>query len=169
MRLAFRSPTVKRWMPFAYRDERTSAGARHLAPGFQGRVDHYLVAFHRSHVRFHRQRPCGGGRPSQRHVEVRGHRARWCVEPSSFHQVVGSGPVGVAIEQGSCDAPVEHPREGLVVRFGLPHADEFVARTTRGEAPDPKAFRVGWPATEADVVRSVTFLNARAVVHTVGW
>src|ERR1700686_985775 len=66
-------------------------------------------------------------------------------------------PVAVAVEQRAADAAVEDAVEGLVVRLGVPLADDGVPFL---EAADAQALLVGGSAAEALVLRRVGLLKA---------
>src|SRR5579872_4404856 len=97
------------------------------------------------------------GRTLQRHVKICRDGARRAVRAGLLHQMHRRGPVAVAIQKRAADAAVEDAVEGLMMRLGTPLANELVAF---GEAANAKTFRVGRPASEALIVRCVSFLNA---------
>ena len=67
------------------------------------------------------------GRALQRHLELRGHRARRRGETACDHEVPARGPVRVAVQQRADDPAVQDARERVVVRRRDEPRDEDVA------------------------------------------
>src|ERR1043165_4174654 len=67
------------------------------------------------------------------------------------------GPVAVTVEKRAANTAVENAVECLMVRLGVPFADEVAVLF---EAADAKALVIGRTASEAPVVRRVRLLNA---------
>ena len=75
------------------------------------------------------------------------------------HEMVGCGPVAVAVEKRADDAAVEHSRESLVMCRRGPLRDHFVAN---GEALDVEPEWVRGTAAEAGVGGGVALLERGA-------
>lgn len=80
-------------------------------------------------------------------MEIRRHRARRLILTALFHQMVGRCPIRMAVEQCSYNPAIQHTRERLVMRFGSPFGDDFIAFN---EAAYMKPLFVRGPAAEAD-------------------
>jgi len=89
-------------------------------------------------------------------VKIGRHSARSLGFSCFFHQVVSGCPVRMAIEKCTDYPTVQHARESLMVRFGPPFRDYFLAL---GKAPDAQSLFVRRAATEADAVRRIRFLQ----------
>ena len=111
-----------------------------------GKIDNLRGEMHRSN---RRRRPEKLDRVFRRDCAGRVGRA------SAVHQMIGSRPVTMAIEQRPNDAAVENSGKRLVFWFRLPVGYDFAIL---GKTADPQSFRVGRAATPARVVRRVRFL-----------
>ena len=79
-------------------------------------------------------------------MKIRRDRARWFIQSMHLHQVIGTRPVGMAIEQRADDAPIQHVRKRFVMRFGDEFRNDFVSLD---EALDTQALVVCRSAAEA--------------------
>lgn len=77
----------------------------------------------------------------------------------------GRGPVAMAVEQSADDAAAQHPGKRLLVRFRLEVGYHFI---TVGKAANVQALFVRGTATEARIVRCVSFLKALAHFEGLG-
>ncbi len=153
------SPPVIGRMTFSYRDERAATGGRDLSVGLQRRLDHRSIV---GRFRNARSKPHFGVercRPEQPDVKFGGHRAWWRFRPRLRHQVPGSGPVAVTVEQRATDPAIHHPRKRFVMRLGAPGGNNLVAFD---EALDPQSLVIRGTASEAAVVGRVSILKTRA-------
>src|SRR5258708_4421721 len=146
-------------MSFLHGHERAAACRCHLAVRLERCLDDRTIALRLHNLRAEVQRGIDRRGALEDDVEVGGDRTRWGLNAGLPHQVDRRGPVAVAIEERAADAAVEDAVEGLVVRLGVPLADE---RVSLFEAADAEAFLVGWSAAEALVVRRVCLLKALA-------
>jgi RHS repeat-associated protein len=140
-------------------DESTAAGGTGLAPGAEFGLDGGAVVSGRNdagdeaHGAVHRRGA------QQADGVVGGDGAGRTGGAGALHQVPGGGPVGVAVEQRSDDAAVEHPGVSLMMRLRGPLGHDL-AGILPHEAADAQSFFVGRTTAEADAVGRVGFLQA---------
>ena len=70
----------------------------------------------------------------------------------------------MTIEQCADDSAVEHSGKRLMMRFGVPFGNYFVARFGRKTA-DSQAFFIRYAAAETNSLRRVSFLQRFFFVH----
>lgn len=81
----------------------------------------------------------------------------WCgIGIRALHQMIGPGPVAVAIKQRADDPAIQNPGERFVFFLRRPFGDNFVAL---GKTPDVQPVRIGRSTTEAGVLGRVFFLE----------
>jgi len=98
------------------RHEHAAAGRADFAVRRERSFNHHAIAFRLRHVREQLQRRFERRGSLELHRKFGSDRARRGIEPSHFHQMMGGGPIRVAIEQRSHDAAVDHAGKRLVVR-----------------------------------------------------
>src|SRR5206468_6996316 len=94
------------------------------------------------------------------HGVLGGHGARRRRRARAAHEVIGRGPVGVAIEQRPRDTAGERPLESLVVLLRVPDRDDVVA--ARQSALYAQTLVIARAAAEARAVRCVCVLERLA-------
>ena len=138
------------------RDECAATGGAHFSVSGEFGFDYGAVVcgFDDARRQFHFI--IGRSGPEQFDTVVGCDSAGRSLSKRASHQMIGGGPVRVAIQECPDDAAVEHARKSLMVLFRLPFANRFVAAH---KAPDPQALLVRRPAAEAGIMRSILFLK----------
>ena len=78
------------------------------------------------------------------------------VRAGVFHQMIGRGPVAMAIEQRADDSAVQDSGKRLVFLLRLPFSNDLAVFD---EAANMQTLAVRWTATEAGILGSVLFLK----------
>jgi hypothetical protein len=78
------------------------------------------------------------------------------IETFALHQMVGGGPVAMAVEHRAGDAPTQHSRKRFLVGLGLPLCDNFLALR---KAANVQTLFVCWSTTKTLQVGRVSFLD----------
>ena len=149
-------PSMIGWMSFLDGDKQAFALRTPLSFSLERHVHPSFSPLNLGHARRHAQvrvHRCG---PEQADGVRSGNGAWDVIVTCSVHEPNGSGPVPVAIEQSPDNAPVNHPRKGVVVRLGSEHGHQFFALSVRVNL---QTVGVGWAAPVADGTGSIGALN----------
>lgn len=122
-------------MTFAHRGEVTQAGGGSDSLGLNLRFHGAAVTINGGRDGTNRQRGSIRRWAAKAHCEVRGHGAGRPVQTAVQHECAGRGPVAVAVQQRSHDAPTDHPFKGLVVFLRHPGGNDRIADTTTDWSP----------------------------------
>ncbi len=133
-------------MPFLYGDKYSAARVADFPAGDQLSVNCRTVIAGFDYSCPQCDRAVNRRRTKQFDMKFSRYRAWGRILAPLFHQVVGGGPIGMTIQQGSDNAAVKHPRKCLMMRLGVPGRDHLVAL---GKAGDVKSFLICRPAAEA--------------------
>src|SRR6266550_474312 len=95
--------------------------------------------------------------PPQRNLVVSSDRAGRMIGACALHQMIGSRPVTVTVEQRADDTAAEHSGKRFLISFWLEFSDDFVAL---GKAANVQTLFVCGSATKTRVVGRVSFLDA---------
>jgi hypothetical protein len=95
--------------------------------------------------------------PPQRNLVVSSDRAGRMIGACALHQMIGSRPVAVTVEQRTDDAAAEHSGKRFLISFWLEFRDNFVALR---KAANVQTLFVCRAATKTRVVWRVGFLDA---------
>ena len=141
-------------------DKSAATSRRHLVVRDQLSFNDGTIVAGFNHTRY---QPYGLVRrrwPSQRDLVVSSDCAGRMVRARALHQMVGSGPVAVAVEHRADDAATQHSRKRFLIRFGLPLGDHFFALR---KAANVQALFVCRSTTKTGEVGRVSFLNAFSI------
>ena len=149
-------PTMVSRMPFLDGDKQAVALCTTCAVGLERHLHPSLPAFDFRHLG--RDLEVGVHRSGSQQANAVGSRdgARGFRFIVGLHQSNGSGPVSMAIQQGSNDAPVDHSGKGVVVRFWSEEGHQFIPFLV---GIDSEAVRIGRAAAVANRTRSIGALH----------
>jgi hypothetical protein len=149
-------------MTFLYSDEEALARGADLTARFQRHGHPGFSPFETRGMGANDEVHAGWGGARKSNFVRSGDGARGLNRTVLVHQRHRRRPIPMAIEQGPDDSTVDHPRKGLVMRFGSETGDQSITFTMRVNA---KSLCVCWAATEANGGRSVKPLHAGCLSH----
>src|SRR6185503_3311750 len=140
-----------------HRNEYARGCRADLATGAQLRLNSRAVVGDVDRMRDEFDLAVGRRRPAHLDRVLRGHHGRRRLGAGALHQVIGRGPVRVAVHERADDPAGQNATECLMELLRAPRRDDLVAANV---ALDAKTSLVAWAASEAGAVRRVAILQA---------
>ena len=140
-----------------YSYESAPTGGANFIVRDQFAFDHSAIFSRLDNPRSHSYRPIRWRRSLQRDRVVGGDCARRFVGAGFLHQVPGSGPVAMTIEQRADNAAAQHARKCLVLFARLPLSDNFIAVR---KAADVQSLWIRGATSETGKIWCKGFLDA---------
>lgn len=145
-------------------DKEATAGGAHFPFSLKREAYRDPVLKHLSALADDGKRGAKWGRATKLNIVLCGNRAGWFAQALRVHERNGCRPVSMTIEQGTDNATVHHPGEGLVVVFWRVFHTQA---TVNAVGIDAQAFFVRWPTAKTNRRGGIHALNA--FFHTLRW
>jgi len=147
---------MKSGMAFFHCNENSAACRANFSTAAKSSFDRRAIIGRLDHTRGKMNVTVRRCRSQKLDVIFGGHRARNSVRLRPLHQMIGRGPIAVAIQQRANDSAIQNARKSLVFFLRRPIGDDFIAM---GETHDVKPLGIRRSTPETCVLRRVMFLQ----------
>ena len=149
-----------RGMPGPNRDKRSKSVGRSFVLGANRGLDHRLAVARFNDPCFELQGLVTGGRQIKNDLVFRRNGTRRRVSMRSDHQMPGSCPIHVAVQQRADNAAIDHALESLVMRLGFKYGNHPVILH---KALDLQSVFIGRSTSETNQ------MGCKLILQTLGW